>query len=66
MDSPSGGRLDAGAPSPLAHPLPGADAGRAVDAESGQGGAPPAPSDTADPLKRGPLLSRPGLTEEGK
>ncbi|WP_434993777.1 hypothetical protein [Arthrobacter sp. Ld5] len=65
MDSPSRGRLDAGAPSLLAHPLPGADSGRAADADSDQG-APPAPSDAADPLKPGPLLSRPGLTEEGK
>ncbi|WP_146067390.1 hypothetical protein [Arthrobacter sp. SX1312] len=64
MDSPPRGRLDAGAPSSLAHPLPG-DPGRAVDADSDQG-ALPALSDTADPLKRGPLLSRPDLIGEGK
>ncbi|MBG6223658.1 hypothetical protein IWX63_000206 [Arthrobacter sp. CAN_A2] len=66
MDSPPRGRLDVGAPSPLAHPLPAADTGQAVDAGSDKGGAPPVPSDAADPLKRGPLRSRPGQTEEGK
>ncbi|PPB50738.1 hypothetical protein C4K88_02360 [Arthrobacter pityocampae] len=66
MDSPSRGRLDAGAPSPLAHPLPGPDAGRTVDADTDHGGALPAPTDVADPLKPGPLLSRPDLIEEGK
>ncbi|TKV29749.1 hypothetical protein FDK12_02250 [Arthrobacter sp. NamB2] len=62
MDSPSRGRLDAGAPSPLAHPLPGADApadvGSDQDAASLQ-------SDAADPLRRGPLHTRPGVAEEG-
>jgi hypothetical protein len=64
MDSPSRGRLDAGIPSSLAHPLPEPTAGRPADAGPDQGGA-PLQSDAADPLRRGPLRSRPGATEEG-
>ncbi|BBE23272.1 hypothetical protein MN0502_21550 [Arthrobacter sp. MN05-02] len=64
MDSPSRGRLDAGAPSPLAHPLPEPGVPRPVDAGPEQD-AEILPSDAADPLRRGPLRPRPGDAGEG-
>ena len=59
MDSPSGGRLDAGTPSPLAHPPHDATEG----GSSGTGDDPGADvSDPSDPLKHTADDTASGLT----
>ncbi|OUM44057.1 hypothetical protein B8W74_04040 [Arthrobacter agilis] len=60
MDSPSRGRLDAGIPSSLAHPLhdPAPVSGAGEDAAASA-------SDIADPLRREPLHPMPRFSGEG-